>query len=82
LEKAGDIELVDFPQTTATLEDLRHRKLPRAPAIRCQATPEQLRELKDGFQALKEHRRAHWEKTRAARQAMLMPDPQTDEGSS
>jgi hypothetical protein len=57
--------------------------MPRAPAIRCQATPEQLRELKDGFQALKEHQRRHWEKTRAERRTMLMPDPHaSDEGSS
>jgi hypothetical protein len=83
LEKAGDIDVIDFPQSTATLDDLRRRKMPRTPAIRCQATLEQLRELKDGFKALKEHRRRHWEKTHAERQAMLMPDPlASDEGSS
>jgi hypothetical protein len=83
LERTGDIDLIDFPQATATLDDLRLRKMPRAPAIRCQATPKQLRDLKDGFQALKEHRRVHWEKSHAERQAILMPDPDTsDEGSS
>jgi hypothetical protein len=83
LEKAGNLYLSDLPQDTVTLGDLRRRKMPRAPAIRCQATPEQLRELKDGFQALKEHRRMHWEKTRAERQGPLMPDPDaSDEGSS
>jgi hypothetical protein len=75
LEKSGDLDLLDIAQATTTIADLHRRKLPRAPAIRCQATPEQLRELKDGFQALKEHRRAHWEKTKAERQAILMPDP-------
>jgi hypothetical protein len=75
LEKTGEIKLIDFPQATATIDDLWRHGMPRAPAIRCKATPERLRELKDGFQALKEHRRQHWEKAKAERQAILMPDP-------
>jgi hypothetical protein len=84
-EREGELEFSEILLPSVTIEDLRKRKLLRAPAIRTQATPESLRDIKDAAQEGREHRRRHWEMTRAEREraAILMPelDP-SDEGSS
>jgi hypothetical protein len=75
LERGGEVEFTDFPQAAVTLSDLRKRKLPRSPVIRCHPTPEQLRDIKDAAQEEKEHRRRHGERARASREAILTPEP-------
>jgi hypothetical protein len=75
LERVGEMGFTDFPQAVVTLSDLRKRKLSRPPVVRCHPTPEQLRDIKDAAQEGKEYRRSHAERARAARKAILTPEP-------